>query len=163
MPRPRRTPTSPVRRPPAPPAPLPPLHHSSRRGRPPAGHSAAVREPGPAAAGLTKCVRACGEAARLAASARAAGPQRSGVVMCTRACAAAHAAHAARADEGWSGLRVSYGLCGIVIMDHDVLAVADYLWRHQARPARQNPRRRGAASPSPREAAAAAAAAAAGL
>ena len=57
--------------------------------------------------------------------------------MYTRACAAAHAAHAARADEGWSGLRVSYGLCGIVIMDRDVLAVADYLWRHQARPARQ--------------------------
>ena len=34
-------------------------------------------------------------------------------------------------DDGWSAIRVSYGLCGIVILDRDICAVADYLWRHQ--------------------------------
>ena len=32
---------------------------------------------------------------------------------------------------GWSGIRVSYGLCGIVLTDGDVTAVADYLEEHQ--------------------------------
>uniref|UniRef100_A0A7S0QR22 Uncharacterized protein n=1 Tax=Cryptomonas curvata TaxID=233186 RepID=A0A7S0QR22_9CRYP len=35
--------------------------------------------------------------------------------------------------EGWSGIRVSYGLCGILLLDADVTAVADYLEQHQAR------------------------------
>ncbi len=34
--------------------------------------------------------------------------------------------------EGWSGVRVSYGLCGILLADADVPAVADYLEQHQA-------------------------------
>jgi len=42
-------------------------------------------------------------------------------------------AHAYFPDDGWSGIRVSYGLCGILLMDRDVGAVADYLWQHQAR------------------------------
>jgi hypothetical protein len=33
--------------------------------------------------------------------------------------------------ETWSAIRVSYGLCGIIIMDKDVLPVADYLEEHQ--------------------------------
>lgn len=35
------------------------------------------------------------------------------------------------ADEGWAGIRVAYGLCGIVVMDKDVRAVAGYLDEHQ--------------------------------
>jgi hypothetical protein len=33
--------------------------------------------------------------------------------------------------ERWSAIRVSHGLCGIIIMDKDVLEVADYLEERQ--------------------------------
>ena len=37
------------------------------------------------------------------------------------------------AGDGWSAIRVSHGLCGIIIMDKDVPTVADYLEEHQVR------------------------------
>jgi len=42
-------------------------------------------------------------------------------------------AHAYYPGESWSGIRVSYGLCGIIVMDKDTSAIAEYLLQHEER------------------------------
>jgi hypothetical protein len=44
---------------------------------------------------------------------------------------------------GFSGIRVSYGLCGVILNDRDVQEFANYLEQHQVRVPQQDLTRQG--------------------